>query len=164
MKSQIRHVNPVICHSTTFITYSADISKPSQITFIKLDNRSEGCEVRCASNHILVCVCRVPPQWNRLRITRGRQMQGVGRADVLLYFKCLADAVPCERIQRWNESFLNYDKILWKVFYFLRKMVFFFYLYFFLNRYAPYFNNKTFVKIIFILASLFLIWNSIQIQ
>ena len=25
------------------------------------------------------------------------QMPGVGRADDLLYFKCLADAVPCER-------------------------------------------------------------------
>ena len=25
-------------------------------------------------------------------------MQGVGRADGLLYFKCLADAVPCERL------------------------------------------------------------------
>ena len=26
-------------------------------------------------------------------------MQGVGRADDLLYFKCLADAVPRERLQ-----------------------------------------------------------------
>jgi hypothetical protein len=27
-------------------------------------------------------------------------MQGVGYADVLLYLKCLADAVPCERLPR----------------------------------------------------------------
>ncbi len=39
-------------------------------------NRSQGCRVRCASNHLIVSVYRVP------------QMQGVGRADVLLYFKC----------------------------------------------------------------------------
>ena len=35
---------------------------------------------------LVVSVYRVP------------QMQGVGRADDLLYFKCLADAVPCERL------------------------------------------------------------------
>jgi len=32
--------------------------------------------LRCASNHLIVSVYRVP------------QMQGVGRADVLSYFKC----------------------------------------------------------------------------
>ena len=37
--------------------------------------RSQGCKVRCASNHLIVSVYRVP------------QMQGVGCADVLLYFK-----------------------------------------------------------------------------
>jgi hypothetical protein len=42
----------------------------------KKGNRSQGCKVRCASNHLLVSVYRVP------------QMQGVGRADVLLYFNC----------------------------------------------------------------------------
>ena len=49
-------------------------------------NRSQGCTVRCASNHLIVSVYKVP------------QMQGVGRAGVLLYFKCLADAVPCEHL------------------------------------------------------------------
>ena len=39
-------------------------------------NRSRGCKVRFASNHLIVSVYRVP------------QMQGVGHADVLLYFKC----------------------------------------------------------------------------
>jgi hypothetical protein len=39
-------------------------------------NRSQGCKVRCASNHLIVRVYRV------------LQMQGVGRVDVLLYFKC----------------------------------------------------------------------------
>ena len=39
-------------------------------------NRSQGCKVRCASNHLIVSVYRV------------LQMQDVGRADVLLYFKC----------------------------------------------------------------------------
>jgi hypothetical protein len=39
-------------------------------------NRSQGCKVRCASNQLIVSVYRVP------------QMQGVGRAGVLLYFKC----------------------------------------------------------------------------
>jgi len=43
---------------------------------MRFGNRSKGCKVRCASNHLIVSVCRVP------------QMQGVGRADVLLYFKC----------------------------------------------------------------------------
>jgi hypothetical protein len=43
---------------------------------LKFRNRSQGCKVRCASNHLIVNVYRVP------------QMQGVGRADVLLYFKC----------------------------------------------------------------------------
>ena len=37
--------------------------------------RSQGCKVRCASNQLIVSVYRVP------------QMQGVGCADVLLYFK-----------------------------------------------------------------------------
>ena len=39
-------------------------------------SRSQGCNVRCASSHIVVSIYRVT------------QMQGVGRADVLLYFKC----------------------------------------------------------------------------
>jgi len=39
-------------------------------------NLSQGFKVRCASNHLIVSVYRVP------------QMHGVGRADVLLYFKC----------------------------------------------------------------------------
>jgi len=42
---------------------------------LKFHNRLQGCKVRCASNHLIVSVYRVP------------QMQGVGRADVLLYFK-----------------------------------------------------------------------------
>ena len=50
-------------------------------------NRSKGCKVRWASNHVIVSIYRVPPRWNRLHISRGRQMQGVGSADVLLYFK-----------------------------------------------------------------------------
>jgi hypothetical protein len=49
-------------------------------------HRVQGCKVRCAKNHLIVSVYRAP------------QMQGFGRADVLLYFKCLADAVPCERL------------------------------------------------------------------
>ncbi len=44
--------------------------------YFKFCNRSQGCKVRCASNHLIVSVYRVP------------QMQGVGCADVLLYFKC----------------------------------------------------------------------------
>jgi len=51
-----------------------------------------------------------------------------------------------------------------KSFLLFEKKVFLFYLYFLLNRYAPYFNNKTFVKIIFILASLFFFSKSVQIQ
>jgi len=39
-------------------------------------NRSQVCKVRCPSNHLIVSVYRVP------------QMRGVGRADVLLHFKC----------------------------------------------------------------------------
>ena len=39
-------------------------------------NRIQGCKVRFASNHLIVSGYRVP------------QMQGVGGADVLLYFKC----------------------------------------------------------------------------
>jgi len=42
----------------------------------ELRNRSRGGKVRCASNHLFVSVYRVP------------QMQGVGDADLLLYFKC----------------------------------------------------------------------------
>jgi len=37
---------------------------------------SQGCKVRCNSSNQKVSVCSVP------------QVQGVGRADVLLYFKC----------------------------------------------------------------------------
>jgi len=43
---------------------------------LPLRNRSQGCKVRCASNHLIVRDYRVP------------QMQGVGHADDLLYFKC----------------------------------------------------------------------------
>jgi len=39
-------------------------------------NRSQVCKFRCPSNHLIVSVYRVP------------QMRGVGRADVLLHFKC----------------------------------------------------------------------------
>ena len=46
------------------------------------------CSVRCASNHLIISVYRVPPRLNRLRISRGRQVQGVGRAGVHSYFKC----------------------------------------------------------------------------
>ena len=51
-------------------------------------NHSQGCNVQCATSHLIVSVYRVP------------QMQGVGRADDLLYFMCLADAVPCEGLLR----------------------------------------------------------------
>ena len=43
---------------------------------IKIFNHSQDCKVRWASNHLIVSVYRVP------------QMQGVGHAGVLLYFKC----------------------------------------------------------------------------
>ena len=38
-------------------------------------------------------------------------MQGVGRADVHLYFKCLADAVPCERLRalEWKGSAIGFE-------------------------------------------------------
>ena len=36
-------------------------------------------------------------------------MQGVGRADDLLYFKCLADAVPSECLQK-NPPFSDTEK------------------------------------------------------
>ena len=61
-------------------------SFPNEPGFSWRNNRSQGCKVRCASNHLVVSVYRVT------------QMQGVGRADDLLYFKCLSDAVPCERL------------------------------------------------------------------
>ncbi len=34
-----------------------------------------------------------------VRVYRVPQMQDVGHADVLLYFKCLSDAVPCECVR-----------------------------------------------------------------
>ena len=49
---------------------------PTELQAHKSGNRSKGCKVRCASNHLIVSVYRVP------------QMQGVGHADVHLYFKC----------------------------------------------------------------------------
>jgi hypothetical protein len=60
-------------------------------------NPSQGCKVRCASNHLIVSVYRV------------LQMQGVGRADVLSYFKCLADAVPSERLPSFRLRVSGYD-------------------------------------------------------
>jgi hypothetical protein len=60
---------------------------------MKFRSRSQGGEARCASNHLIVGIYRVP------------QMQGVGRADVLLYFKCLAGAVPCERLRNFVSVF-----------------------------------------------------------
>ena len=53
-------------------------SNRSTKDFQKNSNRSQGCKVRCASNHLIVSGYKVP------------QVQGVGRADVLLYFKCPA--------------------------------------------------------------------------
>jgi hypothetical protein len=63
-----------------------------------VSNRSQGCKVRCASNHLIVGVYRVP------------QMQGVGRADGRTFVFQVpdnkADAVPCERLRRL--SFYTY--------------------------------------------------------
>jgi hypothetical protein len=39
-------------------------------------------------------------------------MQGVGRADGLSYFKCLADAVPCERLPYMSGSSAYYSVTL----------------------------------------------------
>jgi hypothetical protein len=50
---------------------------PSSAIFLywSVSNCSQGCKVRCTLNHLMVSVYWVP------------QMQGVGRADDLLYFK-----------------------------------------------------------------------------
>jgi hypothetical protein len=39
-------------------------------------------------------------------------MQGVGHADVLLYFKCLADAVPCERSPNYEFKWAKFNLIV----------------------------------------------------
>ena len=57
-------------------TEHKQLIKHTRYICFKIRNRSQGCKVRCASNHQIVGVYRLP------------QMQGVGRADVLLYFKC----------------------------------------------------------------------------
>jgi len=58
--------------------------KVPSLVYPKLLNRSQGCKVRRASDHLIVSVYRVP------------QMQGVGCADVLLYFKCsTTQQMPC---------------------------------------------------------------------
>jgi hypothetical protein len=93
MRAQIRNVNTAISHSTIFITYSTDISNHSRITIIKLDNRSQGWKVRCASNHIIVCVAGCRRCGRRAR----------RRTFVLQVPANNTDAMPCERIQRWNE-------------------------------------------------------------
>jgi hypothetical protein len=51
-------------------------SFPNEPGFSWRNNRSQGCKVRCASNHLIVGVYSVV------------MLQGVWRADVLLYFKC----------------------------------------------------------------------------
>jgi len=42
-------------------------------------------------------------------------MQGVGRADDLLYFKCLADAVPCERLLDADSQVLTSTLLYFKI-------------------------------------------------
>jgi len=74
-------------NKTTFQMGNAAIGGILMSRFFEASQPFTGLQSPMRLKQLIVSVYVVP------------QMQGVGYADVLLYFKCLADAVPCERFR-----------------------------------------------------------------